>query len=136
VPKIASSFELTLHNRKPQETLTSWLYGELRGAILERRLAAGTRLPASRNFALRYRIPRGTVVSVFERLQADGYLSCRVGSGTRVNHVAAVDTVRITRQTPRVYARRVISGYAQPKPFIDWVTFWFRAPCPEGISGW
>jgi GntR family transcriptional regulator/MocR family aminotransferase len=72
VPKTASSFELTLHNRKPQETLTGWLYGELRGAILERRLAAGTRLSASRDFALRYRISRGTVVSVFERLQAEG----------------------------------------------------------------
>src|SRR3954447_20466826 len=54
------------------------------------------RLPASRDFASQYGLSRGRVVSVFERLQAEGYVSCRVGSGTRVNRIAPVASVRTT----------------------------------------
>src|SRR3982074_1747068 len=122
LPKATSSYELTLSPRAPDQTLTTWLYAELRRAILDGRLPTETRLPASRDFATQHGLSRGTVVSVFERLQAEGYVSCRVGSGTRVNHVAAVETVRIARLTPPAYVRRVISSYAQPQPFIGWVT--------------
>src|SRR6202789_560316 len=89
MPKAVSSFELTLKSRSRHQTLTNWLYGELRAAILEGRLGPGARLPASRDFASQYGLSRGTVVSVFERLQAEGYTSCRVGMGTWVNRVAA-----------------------------------------------
>jgi hypothetical protein len=51
MPKAISSFELTLKSRSRHQTLTNWLYGELRSAILEGRLAPGARLPSSRNFA-------------------------------------------------------------------------------------
>ncbi len=51
MPKAVSSFELTLKSRSRHQTLTNWLYGELRSAILEGRLAPGDRLPASRDFA-------------------------------------------------------------------------------------
>lgn len=83
--KVISTFELSLHRRLPGQTLANWLYGELRGAILEGRLKAGAKLPASRDFARRYRVSRGTVVSAFERLHDEGYLSSRVGIGTWVN---------------------------------------------------
>jgi GntR family transcriptional regulator / MocR family aminotransferase len=107
--------------RGRHQTLTNWLYGELRLAILEGRLGPGTRLPASRDFASQHGISRGTVVSVFERLQAEGYVSCRVGSGTWVNRVAAVNPLRATHSPPPVYIRRVISAYARPKPFVGMV---------------
>jgi GntR family transcriptional regulator/MocR family aminotransferase len=116
--KTVSSYELTLSARKQHQTLTRWLYEELRLAILEGRLAPGTRLPASRNFAEQHGLSRGTVVGVFERLQAEGYVSCRVGSGTRVNRVAAVNPSRARCLTTPVYIRRLISGYARPKPFV------------------
>jgi len=48
-------------------------------------LRPGMRLPATREFAKEYNISRGTVVTAFEQLQAEGYLISRVGSGTRVN---------------------------------------------------
>jgi GntR family transcriptional regulator / MocR family aminotransferase len=118
VPKTISSFELTLDQRPQHQTLASWLYGELRLAIIEGRLKPGSRLPASRDFAKQYGLSRGTVVSVLERLQADGYVSCRVGSGTWVNRVQAVTPIRKPDFTPPVYIRRVVSGYARPKPFI------------------
>jgi GntR family transcriptional regulator / MocR family aminotransferase len=118
MPKTVSSFELTLNHRRPQQTLTSWLYAELRAAILEGRLGPGARLPASRDFASQYGLSRGTVVSVFERLQAEGYTSCRVGLGTWVNRVAAPPPNRQIAKPP-AYVRRVISRYVRPKPFVD-----------------
>jgi GntR family transcriptional regulator/MocR family aminotransferase len=118
MPKTVTSLELTLSRRPPHHTLTDWLYAELRDSILEGRLRPGTRLPASRDFARQHCLSRGTVVNVFERLQAEGYLSSRVGSGTWVNHrVAAGAPSWKEVQTPPAYVRRVISAYARPKPF-------------------
>jgi hypothetical protein len=56
MPKAVSSLELTLSSWSPQQTLTDWLYAELRGSILEGRLRPGTRLPASRDFARQHAI--------------------------------------------------------------------------------
>ena len=119
MPKAVSSFELTLKSCPQNQTLTRWLYGELRLAILEGRLGPGTRLPASRDFASQYGLSRGTVVSVLERLQAEGYVSCRVGSGTWVNDVAPPPAPRQTISTPPAYIRRIISTYKRPKPFVE-----------------
>jgi GntR family transcriptional regulator/MocR family aminotransferase len=119
VPKTVSSFELTLNSRQQHQTLTSWLYEELRLAILEGRLGPGARLPASRDFAKQYGLSRGTVVTVLERLQAEGYVSCRIGFGTWVNHVEAPPPTRQSASTPPAYIRRVISDYKRPKPFVD-----------------
>ncbi|HEU5352339.1 MAG TPA: PLP-dependent aminotransferase family protein [Terracidiphilus sp.] len=118
MPKTISSFELTLKSRSRHQTLTRWLYGELRSAILEGRLAAGARLPASRDFADQYGLSRGTVVSVLERLQAEGYISSRVGLGTWVNRVEAPRPARQSTATP-AYIRRALATYKQPQPWID-----------------
>jgi GntR family transcriptional regulator/MocR family aminotransferase len=121
MPKAISSFELTLDNRPPHQSLTSWLYSQLRLAIFEGRLRPESRLPASRDFAKLYGLSRGTVVSVFERLQSEGYVSCRVGSGTRVSRIAPAASVRTTKSKPPVYIRRVISDDVRPKPWIGLV---------------
>src|ERR1700742_4259614 len=118
MPKTVSSFELTLKSRARHQTLTNWLYGELRSAILESRLAPGARLPASRDFASQYGLSRGTVVSVLERLQAEGYVTSRVGFGTWVNRVEAPQPARRTTTTP-AYIRRIISTYKRPQPWVD-----------------
>jgi GntR family transcriptional regulator/MocR family aminotransferase len=116
VPKTITTFELTLDPRSPRQTLAAWLYAELRSAILEGRLGPGTRLPASRDFARLHRIARGTVVSVFERLRTEGYLSARVGSGTWVNaRVKTNESPRPRLAIPPAYIRRVRSAYARPK---------------------
>jgi GntR family transcriptional regulator/MocR family aminotransferase len=125
MPKAVSSFELTLRSRSRNQTLTHWLYGELRSAILDGRLAPGARLPASRDFASQYELSRGTVVSVLERLQAEGYVSSRVGFGTWVNRVEAPPPARQATATP-AYIRGVISTYKRPKP-------WIGLPLVEGV---
>jgi GntR family transcriptional regulator/MocR family aminotransferase len=58
-------------------------------------------------------------------LQSEGYVSCRVGVGTWVNHIAAPAPTRRVTSTPPAYIRRVISEYARPKPFVG-------LPFPEG----
>lgn len=121
MPKAISSFELALDNRPPQQTLTTWLYSQLRLAIVEGRLRPASRLPASRDFARLYGLSRGTVVSVFERLQSEGYISCRVGSGTWVNHIAPVTSVRAARASPPAYIRRAAADYVRPKPWVGLV---------------
>jgi GntR family transcriptional regulator/MocR family aminotransferase len=118
MPKAISSFELTLKSRSRHQTLTNWLYGELRSAILEGRLAPGARLPSSRDLASQYELSRGTVVGVLERLQAEGYITSRVGFGTWVNRVEAPRPARQATATP-AYIRRVISTYKRPQPWVD-----------------
>src|SRR5690242_16628940 len=73
-----------------------WLYAALRGEILEGRLRPGTRLPATRDLATRYELSRGTVVTAFEQLRAEGYVEGKVGSGTRVSSVLPDDLLNVT----------------------------------------
>lgn len=57
---------------------------ELRRAILERRLLAGTPLPSSRLLATELACARGTVLAALEQLVAEGYVVARPGSGMSV----------------------------------------------------
>ncbi len=56
----------------------------LKAAILDARLAAGARLPASRTLARELDLSRNTVLAAYEQLQAEGFLLGRVGSGSYV----------------------------------------------------
>src|SRR5262245_10785017 len=56
----------------------------LRQAIHTGRLAAGTLLPATRVLAADLGISRGVVIEAYEQLLAEGYLTARRGSATRV----------------------------------------------------
>jgi len=84
MPRRAPALDLVLGKRARDVTLTDWLYDELRGAILDGRLARGARLPATRDLAARWDVSRGVVVSVFDRLGDEGYVTGRTGSGTTV----------------------------------------------------
>ncbi|GAA2861144.1 PLP-dependent aminotransferase family protein [Streptosporangium fragile] len=57
---------------------------ELREAVRRGRLAAGVRLPASRELARDLGLSRGVVVEAYEQLVAEGFLISRVGAGTVV----------------------------------------------------
>ncbi|MFH9858660.1 PLP-dependent aminotransferase family protein [Streptomyces sp. NPDC017202] len=56
----------------------------LRDAVRGGRLAPGTRLPATRRLAAEAGISRNTVKAAYDQLVAEGYLTARQGSGTRV----------------------------------------------------
>lgn len=56
----------------------------LRDAVRTGRLAPGTRLPSSRTLAADLGIARNTVAEGYADLVAEGWLTARQGSGTRV----------------------------------------------------
>ncbi|RNG28751.1 GntR family transcriptional regulator, partial [Streptomyces botrytidirepellens] len=56
----------------------------LRDAIRGGRLAPGTRLPPYRSLAADIGVARNTVAAAYAELVAEGWLTARQGSGTRV----------------------------------------------------
>lgn len=80
---------------KPTESRFAWLYTQLRSAVLEGRLAPGSRMPSTRALAQTYGVARGTVVEVFEQLSAEGYLRPKSGSGTYVAASLPEDWTRV-----------------------------------------
>ncbi|MBX3608905.1 MAG: PLP-dependent aminotransferase family protein [Hydrogenophaga sp.] len=87
------------------------LYEALRRAMLDGKLAAGERLPSSRDLAQDLDLSRNTVVAAINQLSVEGYLASRVGSGTYVNdHVPRVNH-RAARgapgQVPHLQAARL-----------------------------
>ncbi|MFB7912378.1 PLP-dependent aminotransferase family protein [Streptomyces sp. NPDC056061] len=64
--------------------LRAGLMDALRDAVRTGRLAPGTRLPSSRNLAADLGIARNTVADAYAELVAEGWLTARQGSGTRV----------------------------------------------------
>ena len=63
--------------------------GQLRAAIQAGRLAAGERVPSSRALATYLGLSRGVIQDCYAQLQAEGYLSSRGGSATRVAATAS-----------------------------------------------
>jgi GntR family transcriptional regulator/MocR family aminotransferase len=98
----------TNHARKIQTNLPDWsslipvlpeagkrtpaLYRELRRLIEAGDIAAGSKLPPSRDLAQRLKTSRGSVIAAFETLIAEGYAVARTGAGTFV--ADRVPTVR------------------------------------------
>ena len=84
MPKAETFQDLSLNPSANHQELWRWFYTELRAAILDGRLKRGARLPSSRCLARQYGLSRGTVITAFEQLQAEGYTHTQVGSGTYV----------------------------------------------------
>jgi GntR family transcriptional regulator / MocR family aminotransferase len=81
---------LDLHVELTGPRVRAALETALRQAVQTGRLAAGTRLPASRTLAADLGVARNTVADVYGQLVAEGWLTARQGSGTRVaEHPAA-----------------------------------------------
>jgi GntR family transcriptional regulator/MocR family aminotransferase len=78
---------LSLPPRSAGVSVHRWLCSALRSAILDGRLKPGSRLPATRDLASRHRLSRGTIVTAFEQMKSEGYITGRIGSGTYVNTV-------------------------------------------------
>jgi GntR family transcriptional regulator / MocR family aminotransferase len=147
----------------PDKPRSHELARAFRAAILAGQLAPGTRLPATRELAVTLGIARTTVVNVFEQLQAEGYVTSRVGDGTYVTSTLAATRPAIVPteqrpQTGRSPSRRglIIAGTplmttpdTAPRPFrsgvpaLDAFPFdvwsrlthrWVRQPPPALLS--
>lgn len=82
----------------------------LKGAILDGRYGEGARLPPSRALAAEMGVSRNTVLTAYEQLRAEGFVSARIGSGSYVTpplHAAQVQQLRSTTVPPQsAFARR------------------------------
>ncbi len=85
----------------------------LRNAVCEGRLPAGIRLPSSRTLAKDLGIARNTVADAYGQLVAEGWLTARQGSGTRVADQAAAADGRTTRAGGAATATAAGSGLAE-----------------------
>ncbi|MFD4321050.1 PLP-dependent aminotransferase family protein [Streptomyces sp. NPDC058548] len=94
------------------------LIAALREAVRGGRLAPGTRLPPYRSLAADLGIARNTVADAYAELVAEGWLTSRQGSGTRVaDRVAAPAPwpVRTTAPAPLPYD--LVQGKPDPAAF-------------------
>ena len=99
------------------------LHRELRAAILDGRLAAGAKLPATRQSAAFFGVSRNTAAEVYERLVTEGHAVARPGAGTYV-------VERIPSSPPA--ARRIAEAPAGHR--LN--EFWLRADVTAAMSFW
>jgi GntR family transcriptional regulator / MocR family aminotransferase len=111
------AFEVTRANDTP---LVQQLYLQLRSAILSRRLRPGTRLPSTRQLALRLGVSRSAAVAAYEQLLAEGYTAGRHGSGTYISPdlPPPIDGNPRRRKKP---VAAITSNAAQLQSFADFI---------------
>jgi GntR family transcriptional regulator/MocR family aminotransferase len=83
--------------RDCRESLQRQISAQISNAILEGRLAPGTELPASRVLAGQYGISRNTVMQVYERLAAEGYIETERSARTLVSEILPEECLRVDR---------------------------------------
>jgi GntR family transcriptional regulator/MocR family aminotransferase len=98
------------------------LHHELRAAILDGRLAAGAKLPATRKSASFFGVSRNTAAEVYERLVTEGHAVTRHGAGTYVAERAV-----------EVALPRAVAGAASAHRMNE---FWLRADVTAAMSFW
>ncbi len=97
------------------------MHEALRAAILEGRLAAGAKLPATRKSAAFFGVSRNTAAEVYERLVTEGHAVTRRGAGTYVAEVPV-----------RASARRI----AHAADALRLNEFWLRADVAAAMAFW
>jgi GntR family transcriptional regulator/MocR family aminotransferase len=81
---IVATLNMVRINRRLRESLQLQLYRQIRQAIMSGDLAAGIRLPSSRDLVNQLGLSRNTIVYALDRLVSEGYLEGRRGSGMYV----------------------------------------------------
>ncbi|MCN9241009.1 PLP-dependent aminotransferase family protein [Streptomyces sp. RY43-2] len=98
----AAAWELLLPAaRAPARARGRTLREALREAVRSGRLAAGTRLPSSRELAADLGVSRGLVTEAYEQLTAEGYLRADRGAGTWVSGAVRAAHPRAHDLAPR-----------------------------------
>ncbi|MGW4165116.1 MocR-like pyridoxine biosynthesis transcription factor PdxR [Streptomyces sp. NPDC004788] len=101
-----ATFGADLHLDLAGQGLRHGLMDALREAVRSGRLAAGTRLPSSRSLAADLGVARNTVADAYAELVAEGWLTARQGSGTRVAPRSAPRRTERSRTAAPVASRR------------------------------
>jgi GntR family transcriptional regulator/MocR family aminotransferase len=116
-------FELKVTTaKKGSREIASHLFRQLKDAILDRRLPAGSRLPSTREAQRVFGVSRNTAQDVYDRLAQEGLLSARHGSGTFVRH-ASPDPV--ARESPlEADVRGRVNSFWERADVASWIGFW------------
>ncbi|MEV6249914.1 PLP-dependent aminotransferase family protein [Streptomyces sp. NPDC051742] len=101
-----ATFGSDLHLELRGPRLRAGLMDALREAVRSGRLEAGTRLPSSRALAADLGMARNTVADAYAELVAEGWLTARQGSGTRVARRAEPRRAEPGRADPRLAGAR------------------------------
>ncbi|MEV6850455.1 PLP-dependent aminotransferase family protein [Actinoplanes sp. NPDC051411] len=119
--------------------LRAGLTDALRDAVRSGRLTPGSRLPASRALAADLGVSRSTVTESYAELVAEGWLTARQGSGTRVARRATAAVQPPRRPTPRP-AEALMPGASDFASFprAPWLAAARRAldSAPHGAFGY
>jgi len=99
------------------------LYEQIRAAILDGRLAAGTKLPPTRKSAPYFGVSRNTAAEVYDRLLGEGLVITRHGSGTYVADAIAKSILRKSTRSVPAIDRRLND-------------FWLRQDTSQAIGFW
>jgi GntR family transcriptional regulator / MocR family aminotransferase len=99
------------------------LYRELTSAILEGRLVAGAKLPATRKSMAFFGVSRNTAAEVYERLVTEGHAVSRKGAGTYVAEPRASQPAAAPRLMEEALKNRLNE-------------FWLRADVTAAMSFW
>jgi len=103
------------------------LYRQLKGAILDGRLAAGAKLPATRKSEAFFGVSRNTATQVYEELLNEGYVVTRHGAGTYVADRVAVVPLRSGASGDGVPDRRLNAFWLRPDVTAA-MSFWADPP--------
>lgn len=106
---------LPLRVRRDSATpLPDQLAAALRDLVRAGVLVAGDRVPSTRALAAHFGLSRGTVVTAYDQLLAEGWLEAQGGRGTRVN-----PRVRAIRPAVATSAAATPRSQSKPAPMID-----------------
>jgi GntR family transcriptional regulator/MocR family aminotransferase len=109
-----STLKIDAEKGKP---LYRQLETKIRQIILNGQLAAGSRMPATRQLATDLGISRLTVKNVYEQLTAEGFLRARQGSGTYVEHIQSSNLLPETPQMGHNHAQAKL----HLSPRAEWI---------------
>jgi GntR family transcriptional regulator/MocR family aminotransferase len=98
------------------------LHHELRAAILDGRLAAGSKLPATRRSSAFFGVSRNTAAEVYEKLVTEGHAVTRRGAGTFV-----------AERSPRAASAQGTAGAAAMQRLNE---FWLRPEVTAAMGFW
>jgi len=107
------------------------LYRQLKAAILDGRLSAGSKLPVPRMSSRFLGVSRNTAAAVYERLASEGHVVTRRGSGTYVADAARAARARRARGAGRAAQKPVARGADQRLN-----PFWLRPDVTAAMDFW
>jgi GntR family transcriptional regulator/MocR family aminotransferase len=103
------------------------VYAAISSSIVDGKLPAGAKLPASRELAERLGLSRTVIVAAYEQLLAEGYVTGRIGSGTyvapdlperRAGRAGSAKTSRTARYgAPRLAGKVDVTLQSDDRPF-------------------